>query len=62
MRARFTWIAAALTCATSLALLVPACDGGGSGGGDENADKDGDGYAAKDDCDDFDADVHPGAT
>ncbi len=61
MRARFTWIAAALVSVASLALLAPACDGGG-GGVDENGDKDDDGYAAKDDCDDLDASVHPGAT
>lgn len=60
MRARFSWFAAALVSAASLALLAPACDGGG--GGDPNADADADGYLAKDDCDDHDAEIHPGAT
>jgi len=38
--------------------------GGGAGGagGSQPTDGDGDGYLAPDDCDDTDADVHPGAT
>ena len=58
MRARFTFIAAALTSAFSLALLFPACDGGE----DPNADVDDDGYPAKVDCNDHDPAVHPGVT
>ncbi len=62
MRARLSFIAAALLSTAALASLAPACDGGGGGGIDENADLDGDGYARKDDCDDGDAEIHPGAT
>jgi hypothetical protein len=61
MRRRLTLIAAALLSTAALALVAPACDGGG-GGIDENADIDGDGYPRKEDCDDGDAGINPGAT
>ncbi|MEZ4310902.1 MAG: putative metal-binding motif-containing protein [Polyangiaceae bacterium] len=61
MRARFSFIAAALLSVAAPLVLAPGCDGGG-GGADPNADNDGDGYLASDDCDDFDAEVNPGAT
>jgi hypothetical protein len=54
MRARLTLFSAALASIAALALLVPACDNPG------NADADGDGYLASEDCDDTRADVHPG--
>jgi hypothetical protein len=62
MRARLTWIAAALFSTAALALLAPACDGGGGAVIDENADADGDGFPRKDDCDDGDPAVNPDAT
>lgn len=63
MRARLTSIAAVLLTAAAASLLAPACDGGGGAPPiDENADADEDGFARKDDCNDHDPAVHPGAT
>lgn len=62
MRARLTLIAAAVLSTAALSLIAPGCGGGGGGVVDENADQDGDGYPLKDDCDDRDAEVNPGAT
>ena len=59
MRAHLTFIAAAFLSVGSLALVVPACDGGGD---DENADDDEDGFPKKEDCDDTKADVNPDGT
>ncbi len=64
-------VLAVLTAAASLALAgclkdgkgddTGTAGGGGDGGAVSGTDADGDGYAAADDCDDSDADVHPGA-
>lgn len=62
MRARLASIAAVLLVAAVPAVLAPACGGGGGLVVDENADVDGDGYIRKEDCDDSDPDVHPGAS
>ena len=59
MRAPLSFLTAAILSLSGLAVVVPACDGGGA---DPNADADGDGHPASEDCDDFDADVHPGGT
>lgn len=61
MRAPLSFLTAALLSIAGLAVVVPACDGGDAGP-DPNADADGDGYSASDDCDDSEADVHPGGT
>lgn len=60
MRAHLSFLTAALVSIAGFASLVPACDDGGGAGDD--ADADGDGFPAKEDCDDSEADVSPSGT